>query len=140
MELVYRFNIDKFSEVLGLRGLKKVISKRDDFVIDALSYFELVLRFEYSGDMFSFGVPVTAIYIYIYILYIYIYKIRLNRNYLILNLSGSGRLFKHIYIPCSSGTSLKSSGDPYRCSKHLQIHLQYFVIYIYIILIYIYIY
>ena len=35
-----------FSEVLGLRGMEKVISKRDDFVVDALFYFEPVQRFE----------------------------------------------------------------------------------------------
>ena len=35
--------------------MEKVISKRDDFVVDALLYFELVQRFEYRGDMFSFG-------------------------------------------------------------------------------------
>ena len=40
-----RFNIDKFSDVLGLRGMKKVEGKRDDFVIDALFYFEPVQRF-----------------------------------------------------------------------------------------------
>ena len=28
---VSRFNIDKFSEVLGLRGMEKVVGKRDDF-------------------------------------------------------------------------------------------------------------
>ena len=33
-----RFNVDKFSEVLGLRGMEKVVSKRDDFVVDALFY------------------------------------------------------------------------------------------------------
>ena len=55
-----RFNIYKFSEVLGLRSMEKVINKRDDFVVDALFYFEPVRRFEYSGDMFSFGVPVTG--------------------------------------------------------------------------------
>ena len=49
-----RFNIDKFSEVFGLRGKKKVVGKRDDFVMDALFYFEPVQRFEYRGDMFSF--------------------------------------------------------------------------------------
>ena len=31
-----RFNIDKFSEVLELRGMEKVVGKRDDFVMDAL--------------------------------------------------------------------------------------------------------
>ena len=50
-----RFNIDKFSEVLGLRGMEKVVGKRDDFVVDAFIYFESVQRFEYRGDMFSFG-------------------------------------------------------------------------------------
>ena len=35
--------------------MEKVISKRDDFVVDALFYFEPVQRFEYRGDMFSFG-------------------------------------------------------------------------------------
>ena len=29
-----RFNIDKFSEVLGLRGIDKVVGKRDDFVVE----------------------------------------------------------------------------------------------------------
>ena len=55
-----RFNIDKFSEVLGLRGMEKILSKRDDCVEDALFYFEPVQRFEYRGAMFSFGVSVTA--------------------------------------------------------------------------------
>ena len=55
-----RFNIDTFSEILGLQCMKKVVDKRDDFVMDALFYFESVQRFEYRGDMFSFGVPVTA--------------------------------------------------------------------------------
>ena len=50
-----RLIIDKFSEVLGLRGMKKVVGKRDDFVMDALFYFEPVQRCEYRGDMFSFG-------------------------------------------------------------------------------------
>ena len=51
---------DNFSEVLRLRGMEKVVSKRDDFVVDALFYFKPVQRFEYKGDMFSFGVPITA--------------------------------------------------------------------------------
>ena len=50
-----KFNIDKFSEILGLRCIEKVVGKRDDFVMDALFYFEPVQRFEYRGDMFSFG-------------------------------------------------------------------------------------
>ena len=55
-----RFNIYTFSEVLGLRSMEKVISKRDDSEVNAFFYFEPVQRFEYRGDMFSFGVPVTA--------------------------------------------------------------------------------
>ena len=47
-------NIYKLSEVLGLRSMEKVISKRDDFVVNALFYFEPVQRFEYGDDMFSF--------------------------------------------------------------------------------------
>ena len=50
------FNIDQFSELLGLRDMEKVVGKRGDFVVDALFYFEPVQRFEYRGDMFSFGV------------------------------------------------------------------------------------
>ena len=45
-----RFNIDKFSEVWRLRDMEKVVGKhgkRDDFVMDAFFYFELVQRFEY---------------------------------------------------------------------------------------------
>ena len=49
-----RFNVDKFSEVLRLQGMKKVISTRDDFVVNAFFYFEPVQRFECRGDMFSF--------------------------------------------------------------------------------------
>ena len=45
-----RFNIYKFSEVLVLRCMEKVINKRDDFVVDALFYFALVQRFEYKYD------------------------------------------------------------------------------------------
>ena len=41
-----RFYIDKFSKVLGLRGMEKVVGKRDDFVMDTLFYFEPVQRFE----------------------------------------------------------------------------------------------
>ena len=50
-----KFNIDKFSEVFWLRGMEKVVGKRDDFVVDALFYLEPVQRFEYRCDMFSFG-------------------------------------------------------------------------------------
>ena len=32
-----RFNIDKLSEVLGLRGMEKVVGKRDDFVVNVLA-------------------------------------------------------------------------------------------------------
>ena len=45
----------KFSEVLGLRGMERIVSKGDDFVVDTLFYFKPVQRFEYRGDMFSFG-------------------------------------------------------------------------------------
>ena len=41
-----RFNIYKFSEVLESRSMKKVISRRDDFVVDPLFYFEPVQRFQ----------------------------------------------------------------------------------------------
>ena len=40
--------------------MERIVSKRDDFVVDVLFYFEPVQRFEYRGDMFSFGVLVTA--------------------------------------------------------------------------------
>ena len=39
MELVGLIYLLKFSEVLGLRGMEKVITKRYDFVVDALNYF-----------------------------------------------------------------------------------------------------
>ena len=35
--------------------MERIVSKRDDFVVDALFYFEPVQRFECRGDMFSFG-------------------------------------------------------------------------------------
>ena len=38
-----------------MRGMEKVVSKRDDFVVYALFCFEPVQIFEYMGDMFSFG-------------------------------------------------------------------------------------
>ena len=40
--------------------MERIVSKRNDFVVDVLFYFEPVQRFEYRGDMFSFGVLVTA--------------------------------------------------------------------------------
>ena len=49
-----RFNIVKLSELLELRGMEKVVGKRDDFVMDALFYFEPVQRFKYRVDMSSF--------------------------------------------------------------------------------------
>ena len=55
-----RFNIDAFSEFLGLRGMENVVNKRYDFVMDALFYFEPMQRCEYRGDMFSFRVQVTV--------------------------------------------------------------------------------
>ena len=50
-----RINIDKFSEVLLLRGMEKVVDMKDDVLVDALFYFEPVQIFEYRGDMFWFG-------------------------------------------------------------------------------------
>ena len=50
-----RFNIDKFSEVLGLLCMERIVSKRYDFVVDALFHFKPLQRSEYRGDMFSFG-------------------------------------------------------------------------------------
>ena len=52
-----RFNIYKFSEVLGLITMEKIVNKRDDLIEDALIYFEQMQRFEYRGDMFSFKGP-----------------------------------------------------------------------------------
>ena len=34
--------------------MEKVLSMRDDFVVDALFYFESVQIYEYRGDMSSF--------------------------------------------------------------------------------------
>ena len=34
--------------------MERIVSKRYDFVVDALFYFEPVQRFTYRGDMFSF--------------------------------------------------------------------------------------
>ena len=48
-----KFNIYMFSEVLGLRSMEKIISKRVDFMVDALFHFEPLQRFEYWDDMFS---------------------------------------------------------------------------------------
>ena len=39
--------------------MERIISNRDDFVVDVLFYFEPVQRFEYRGDMVSYGVLVT---------------------------------------------------------------------------------
>ena len=35
--------------------MKRIVSERNDFVVDALFYFKPVQRFEFWGDMFSFG-------------------------------------------------------------------------------------
>ena len=40
--------------------MERIVNKTDDFVMDALFYFKPVQRFEYRGDMFSFGVQDTA--------------------------------------------------------------------------------
>ena len=39
--------------------MKRIVSKGDDFVVDTLFYFKPVQGY-YRGDMFSFGVLVTA--------------------------------------------------------------------------------
>ena len=54
------FNIYKFSEVLGLRSME-VTSKRDDFIVDALFYFETVQRFEYMDEIFVFAVSLGKV-------------------------------------------------------------------------------
>ena len=54
------FHIYKYSKVLGLISMEEIRSKRDAFTVDVLFYFERVQRFDYSDDMISFGVPVTA--------------------------------------------------------------------------------
>ena len=33
--------------------MKRIVSKRHDFVVDALFYFKPVQRFKYPGDMFD---------------------------------------------------------------------------------------
>ena len=43
-----RFILISFLMYLGLRGMEKVVSKRDDFVVDVPFYFEPVMRCEYS--------------------------------------------------------------------------------------------
>ena len=35
--------------------MERIVSKRDDVVVDALFYFEPVQRLEYRCGMFSFG-------------------------------------------------------------------------------------
>ena len=40
--------------------METIVSKGNDFVVDELFYFKPVQRFEFRGDMFSFGVLVTA--------------------------------------------------------------------------------
>ena len=52
---VGRFNINKFSEVLGLISMEKIISKRDDFILNVLFYFEPVQRFEYMSGRSVLG-------------------------------------------------------------------------------------
>ena len=55
-----RFNIDKSFEVLRLRGMKKVVDKRDNFVMHVLFYFEPVQKFEYRVICSVLGIPVTV--------------------------------------------------------------------------------
>ena len=40
--------------------MERIVSKGDDFVVGTLFYFKSVQRFDFRGDMFSFGVLVTA--------------------------------------------------------------------------------
>ena len=40
--------------------MERIVSKRDDFVVDAVFDFKPVQRFEDRDDMFSFGVLDTA--------------------------------------------------------------------------------
>ena len=40
--------------------MERIVSKGDDFVVDTFFYFKPVQRFEYRGDMFSFGGLATA--------------------------------------------------------------------------------
>ena len=54
-----RFHVYKFSEVLGYLCMQKFVSKRDDFAVDVFFILVPLQIFEYRGDMFSFGVPVT---------------------------------------------------------------------------------
>ena len=35
--------------------MERIVSKGDDFVVDAIFYFKPVQRFEVRGDMFRFG-------------------------------------------------------------------------------------
>ena len=35
--------------------MKRIVNKGDNFVVDALFYFKPMQRFEFRGDMFSFG-------------------------------------------------------------------------------------
>ena len=51
---ILREDIYKFSKVLWFRSTQKVISERDDFIVDALFYFEPMQGSEYRGDAFSF--------------------------------------------------------------------------------------
>ena len=49
-----RFHIYEFLEVLGLEGVEKIISKRDDFVVDLLFHLVPMQRFENRGDSVQF--------------------------------------------------------------------------------------
>ena len=55
-----RFNIDKFSEVLGLQGMEKVIGNRDDSVVDALFYLSQCRDLSIEVICSVLGVPVTV--------------------------------------------------------------------------------
>ena len=73
------FNIYKFSEVLGLRIMEMVISKRDDFVVDELFYLSQcidfttgliysVLGFQILPEQGSFAVTGDEIIVFVVIL------------------------------------------------------------------------
>ena len=56
-----RFNIDKFSEIVGLQDMEKVLSKRDDFIVIVLSSFLSQCRDLDKGVICSvLGFSVTA--------------------------------------------------------------------------------
>ena len=55
-----RFNMDKFSEIVGLQGIKKVLSKRDDFVVLFSSILSQCRDLSTGVICSVLGFPVTA--------------------------------------------------------------------------------